>query len=282
MFQSLEFIWKHPISSRNRAASLTRWLRWQIGSRLLGQPVICDWLGNTKLVAETGMTGATGNLYCGLHEFVDMAFVLHFLRDGDGFADIGANIGSYSILASGFIGARTRAFEPHPETHRKLVRNVVINGIENQVKTILGAVGQEQGILRFTADRDTMNQVVADDYQGATIDVPVVRLDDSLEGFSAILWKIDVEGYETEVLEGAQRQLSQPSLRALLLETESSRILELLQTNGFERVIYDPFSRSFVESSDKTEQNSLWIRDRPFCEERLRTAPLITVSGVSF
>lgn len=228
------------------------------------------------------MTGATGNLYCGLHEFVDMAFLLHFLRPDDEFADIGANIGSYSILASAFIGAKTRAFEPHPDTHRKLARNVAVNGIESRVMMILGAVGREQGVLKFTADRDTMNQVVADDYQGATIDVPVVRLDDALDGFSAILWKIDVEGYEEQVLEGAQGQLACPALKALLLETESPRILELLHGNGFERVSYDPFARAFVASQDKTDQNSLWIRDRPFCEERLRTAPLITVSGVTF
>ena len=107
-------------------------------------------------------------------------------------------------------------------------------------------------------------------------------LDDALEGFSAVLWKIDVEGYEEKVLEGAQVQLARPSLKALLLETESPRILELLLGNGFERVGYDPFARAFVKRQGKTEQNSLWIRDRPFCEERVRTAPLITVSGISF
>jgi hypothetical protein len=37
---------------------------------------------------------ATGNLYVGLHEFEEMAFLLHFLRRGDLFADVGANVGS--------------------------------------------------------------------------------------------------------------------------------------------------------------------------------------------
>lgn len=43
--------------------ALQRWLRWQIGSRVLRKPVIWDWIGDAKLVVETGMTGATGNLY---------------------------------------------------------------------------------------------------------------------------------------------------------------------------------------------------------------------------
>jgi hypothetical protein len=50
--------------------------------------------------ATSGMTGATGNLYVGLHEFEEMAFLLHFLRPGDLFADVGANVGSYTILAA--------------------------------------------------------------------------------------------------------------------------------------------------------------------------------------
>ncbi len=58
------------------------------------------------------MTGATGNIYAGLHEFDDMAFFLHLLRPEDMFADVGSNIGSYTILASGVVGAKSVAFEP--------------------------------------------------------------------------------------------------------------------------------------------------------------------------
>ena len=55
------------------------------------------------------MTGATQNIYCGLQEFEEMAFLLHFLRKDDLPLDIGANIGSYTILAASSVGARTMA-----------------------------------------------------------------------------------------------------------------------------------------------------------------------------
>jgi hypothetical protein len=42
---------------------------------------------NSKLLVWKGLTGATGNIYCGLHEFEDMAFLLHFLRPRDLSAD---------------------------------------------------------------------------------------------------------------------------------------------------------------------------------------------------
>jgi hypothetical protein len=87
------------------------------------------------------MTGATGNIYSGLHEFEDMGFLLHFLRPDDLFVDIGANIGSYTILASAAIGAATIAFEPVPDTHEWLRLNVAINNVDNKVERRREALG---------------------------------------------------------------------------------------------------------------------------------------------
>ena len=51
------------------------------------------------------MIGATGNLFCGLHEIEDMGFVLHFLRSDDIFLDVGVNVGTYTVLAAGVAGS---------------------------------------------------------------------------------------------------------------------------------------------------------------------------------
>ena len=281
MIASLKFLWTHPLASKNRKMAIFRWLRWQLGSRLLGQPVIYDWIHGTKLVVSTGMYGATGNIYCGLHEFADMSFVLHLLRRGDGFADVGANVGSYSILASGVVGASSRAFEPHPVTFEKLRQNLVVNGLCDITTAVQSAVGKGSGSLRFTSDRDTMNQAVEGDYLGSTIDVPVLNLDSALAGFDTLLWKIDVEGFEAEVLRGAVAQLQMNSLKAIMVETVNDQICKLLMENGFEHVMYDPWSRSFVDNHIPSH-NSLWVRDRTFCMERVSGAPAFVVYGMHF
>ncbi len=67
------------IGGRQPAACCGRWLRWQIGSPLLPYPVEVAWVEKSRLVMERGMTGATGNFYCGLHEFPDMALLLHYM-----------------------------------------------------------------------------------------------------------------------------------------------------------------------------------------------------------
>ena len=111
---TLRFLATHPLTARYPAGAFWRYGRWQIESRLRPE-VEVDWIEGTKLVARNGMTGATGNIYCGLHEFADMAFVIQMLRPGDLFVDIGANIGSYTVLSIGTVRcAVNRSLSPTP------------------------------------------------------------------------------------------------------------------------------------------------------------------------
>jgi Met-10+ like-protein len=87
------------------------------------------------------MHGATGNIYCGLHEFAEMAFTLHLLRPGDLFADIGANVGSYTVLAAGVCGARVVAVEPGPAAGAALAKNIALNRLGDRVSVAAVALG---------------------------------------------------------------------------------------------------------------------------------------------
>lgn len=109
------------------------------------------------------MTGATGNIYCRLHEYVDMRFVLDNLKPNDIFVDIGANVGTYTILASKVRGAKTISFEPDPQTARFLRRNIAVNGIASKVEAINAALGAESRVINFTVGLDTKNRVAKDD-----------------------------------------------------------------------------------------------------------------------
>lgn len=112
------------------------------------------------------MTGATGNIYTGLHEFTDMMLTLHFLRRGDLFLDIGANVGTYAVLASGVCGADTWAFEPDPGTVSDLKSNLAINGLEELVTVYDIALGASEGEVGFTIGLDTANRVISDQVEG--------------------------------------------------------------------------------------------------------------------
>lgn len=181
MFNTYRFIANHPLTRDYKINAFARWLRWQVGSRVIRWPVAVPFVNNTRLLVKSGMTGATGNIYAGLHEFKDMAFVLHFLRPGDLFVDIGANIGSYTILSSA-TGANAISFEPVPATFESFLDNIHLNRLENRVDARNQAVGRSHGTLRMTADQDTINQALCtgENYAGNTIDVTMVTLDEAL------------------------------------------------------------------------------------------------------
>src|SRR5476651_2134868 len=115
------FIFAHPLGKRHPVKSILRFIGWQLQSAFSPSGLIIKtFVKPVKFYARKGLTGITGNIYTGLHEFNDMAFLLHFLRPGDCFFDIGANVGSYTLLASGVCKATSIAVEPVNSTFELL------------------------------------------------------------------------------------------------------------------------------------------------------------------
>ena len=158
LLNMLRFISSHPLTRRQRIKTLGRIAAWQIKSRIHPE-VVVSWIGDQKLAVRRGMTGATGNIYAGVHEFSDMMFLLHFLKSGDLFLDIGANVGTYTVLASGVCKAKTWAFEPDPETVLSLKRNIEINNLQELVTVHELALGATEREVAFTVGLDTVNRV---------------------------------------------------------------------------------------------------------------------------
>jgi len=231
MLKTLSFITSHPLTRDRPLAAVARFVRWQIESRLKDE-VEFDWIEGSKLIVRNGMTGATGNIYCGLHEFADMAFLLHFLRPGDLFVDVGANIGSYTVLASAVCGAETIAIEPDPVTMGWLKKNIAANSIATKVIPIDVAIGRQAGETRFTVGRDTVNRV-ADEADANVRMVKVECLDDLLQGKAPTFIKLDVEGFEADVIAGAQQTLMAKSLLAIETEGRQPEVIESLTRAGF-------------------------------------------------
>jgi FkbM family methyltransferase len=274
------FFATHPLTRNNPVGAWGRFAFWQIRSRLQHE-VIFPWIEGQKLVVKKGMTGATGNIYAGLHEFYDMMLPLHFLRKGDLFLDVGANIGSYTVLAAGVCEATTWAFEPDPITARHLRRNIAINGLDGLVTVHEVALGPSEAEVRFTIDQDTANHVTT----GADCPFHTVRqkrLDDLVTDQQPSMIKMDVEGYEEKILVGSQAVLSLPSLKLIELETVNPTIKKMLDHHGFTGCSYDPFTRKLqLTSISHYSSNSAFVRDIDFVQARLSEARPIVVLGRS-
>ena len=280
MPNTLRFILTHPLGGRRPVGALARYVAWQIGSRIRRDHVH-QWIAGTRLAVRSGMTGATGNIYCGLHEFADMAFVIHALSPGDLFLDIGANVGSYTVLASGVCGARSIAFEPDPGTARNLHRNVTLNDIGGLVTIHETALGAKSGQVSFTVGRDTVNRV-ADADDGDTRLVSLQRLDDIPGVLEPTVIKLDVEGYEDQVLAGAMRTLASETLLAVETEALDGPIARTLESQGFRRRFYDPFARRLLDTDGAhASSNALFVRNEDALSRRLADAPRRKIAGVT-
>lgn len=287
----LKFIWTHPLARKNRPAAIKRFLAYQLVVRIGQWPILHDLTNHVKVIVGKGQTGVTGNIYTGLHEFHDMAFLLHFLRPGDLFVDVGANAGVYTLLASGHVGSTSVAIEPVPGTFRRLAENVQLNGLWEEVRMLNVAVGSESGTVWMTNSHDTMNFVMPSSRDEEGIEVQQVALDEVLQDVYPALIKIDVEGYELNVLQGADLILGGPSVQALIVELNesggryhqsSSAVVSALRHHGFEPFRYDPYRRIFLPGFEPRSSNGLFIRDIGKVRERVLGAPLISLMGVEF
>ena len=178
----------------------------------------------------------------GTYEKGTLYFIASCLNRGDCFIDIGANIGLMSIFASQCVGnsGKILAFEAHPETHELLLENIQLNKIEN-IKTFNFALGNETGKAtiydNWNVNRGGASLVIhAENSTGFEVDVKT--LDEVIQNdFQPKMIKIDVEGFEFQVLKGATNTIKNCK-PILIIEFSVSRENQ-----------YDPFEMiDFIES----------------------------------
>lgn len=90
LFDVLKTITSHPLNQGRKLNAILGFIRWKIARRLIDSPIVINFVNGMCSLTSSGMTGST----TGLHEFEDIAFIMHLLRTTDGFVDVGANVGS--------------------------------------------------------------------------------------------------------------------------------------------------------------------------------------------
>ena len=222
-----------------------------------------------------------------LNEFEEMAFVVHALREGDLFVDIGANIGAYTVLAASVAKATVLACEPLPANYALLLANLRLNQAENKVEALNVGVGGVEGSLRFTSSFGPKDHVVFPHETMQTekvIELPVRTLDSIVGDRNPTMIKVDVEGFETQVVNGGAKGMENDCLRAVIIELkghgarygyDESVLMDRLSGLGFQAFCYSPLDRR-IFSSDKAcarSDNRIYLRDPEWARERVLDHP---------
>lgn len=147
----------------------------------------------------------------------DREFLLRHVRRGMTVVDVGANIGLYSLFLAEQVGdhGKVFAFEPDPVLFEAAVTNSRRNGKNGVITAENLALGSRRGEAKLyrSAYNSGDNRLSASHTHGETVPVQVARGDDVLGGAKIDLIKMDVQGWEAEVLRGMVETLrSNPGL----------------------------------------------------------------------
>lgn len=202
--------------------------------------------------------------------FVGKAYRRHIQAPIKGImVDLGANIGATTLdLAIRYPNLRILAYEPNPKTYKTLHLNVVSNGLDRRIQVYNEAVGRTSGEFGLWTD---LPSVLANGYSNVLqttdatkINVPMVNLNEVVRRISPesiALLKVDVEGAEAEILEGASLSTLK-LIGEIILEYHNnlcpdalSRCQQILDAAGFEvRIIPDTDQIGMLHAMNRGER----------------------------
>ena len=164
-----------------------------------------------------------------------LEILLGALEPGDGFLDVGANVGIFAIPAAVHVGRRGRvyAFEPAPDMADTLRAMADANGVGDRLDLRRMALGEEKATLALRVDPDDPSDATKRSLfvEGDVVaQVPVRALDELVESGELMLdpplraVKIDVEGAEVPCLRGMRSTLRSHQPRVVVVETIESHL----------------------------------------------------------
>ncbi len=281
-------IYSHPLNSKRKIKALFVFLNWQIRCFFTKKPLIYKLTKNCKIYIYKSEPASTANLYYGLHEYSNMLFLIHYLVRGDVFVDVGSNLGIFSVLASGETGCKSIIVEPIPQNCVLIRKNIELNNLFDKVEVFEIAIGSKNETGRITAGLKDQNYILSssdnriiasDNYDNNFTKVEIKKMDFLIKDEDPSVIKIDVEGYESEVIDGAQEILSKDSLKAVIIELrgignkrysfDENLIEKKLFKKNFKKYYYNPFRRKLSEEKFDTISEPIFIRDKDQVEKKL-------------
>jgi FkbM family methyltransferase len=214
---------------------------------------LCRVLGRYKMYVDTRDVGIASHLMLdGFWEMWVTKVMMQCVRRGSVVADVGANLGYFTMLLADLTGAEGRvlSFEPNASLAPLLRKSIEVNGFAPFTdfhEMALGASAGTAGIEART-DQPGGGRTVADD--GAHAQVRLGRFDGIPHALDLEFIKMDVEGFEPEVWKGMTAILKRKSSRPLTIFMEFT-VGRLADPAGFlDEILSHGFSLEIVSHQD--------------------------------
>lgn len=187
-------------------------------------------LGRYKMYVDPQDYGLSPHLMLdGYWEMPTTEALVRCVRPGMVVADVGANVGYFTILMADLVGSsgKVMAFEPNPAMAERIRRSAYLNGLTERVEIYPVALYDANCPVSFLMPSDEPKNAYISPYEGVELTGGVIldaeRLDSRAEWHSIELLKIDAEGAEERIWAGASGLRHSDRLRTIVLEFQPGR-----------------------------------------------------------
>ena len=169
--------------------------------------------------------------FTGFYELMLSRRIADYARRGGFLVDVGANYGYFTLLwLGGASQNRVLAFEASPANHAALRANLARNQCADHVELLEVAAGKERGTAQFSLGdqgQTGWGGITTEKSASETV-VPMTTLDETIPANAIVdVLKVDVEGADTWVLQGAEKLLRQRRIRHIYYEQNPTRMKAL-------------------------------------------------------
>jgi FkbM family methyltransferase len=251
---------KNYLNNFSSNKRITEWRKLKVET----DSVVIEVGDNAKLKLYTDSV-LSETIYVGRFENAELDFVKRYLRKDDVFLDIGANVGLFTAVGASKVGANGQvfSFEPVKKTFTRLSENVKLNNFQN-VKLFNAGLSNSDGELEMTTSAegfDAWNSFGKPTAGSNFIKekVSIYKLDSCIADnkiSNVSLAKIDVEGWECNVMIGGKDFFSSDNAPDLLVEfTEENcknagftcaGLYDILKDYGYQMFLFDEARKTLI------------------------------------
>lgn len=210
------------------------------------------------------------NIYfLGAYERAELNLLNRLLSEESVFVDIGANFGLYSLVASQKItnSGKVICFEPFPKNYAALKKNISLNSKSNIISENIALGDKKDELSLYYQPNEKNLGIVSANFMenSKTIEVDVMSLDEYVNenGIDKIDFiKIDVEGFENQVIVGMKKTLELFSPMILIeifdegsINSNHHNAHDYLTRIGYSKYYIDDFGNLSSENTNPNRKN---------------------------
>jgi FkbM family methyltransferase len=270
----LRWFFSHEICRKHPLRSCLRLIRWEL-LRIANGRLNYRYDDNFQITLLPNEGASRLTYYFGVSEPELFRVYNEFLRPRMTIVDAGANIGLHSLFFSKRVGEEGKiyAFEPAKMIFRRMMEHIQNNHVTN-IEGLCLALGAKQGSAEIVDNKNDTSRTflrpsLSNSDTTSTAAVETLDTFAKVRGLEKIdFLKIDVEGFESEILEGALSLLSRQAIKVIQIEldersldragSEKSAVVSLLIKKGYSLCHWHSPVKGFVRST-KEMYNSFFV-----------------------